>query len=254
MHNFNDRLSILTIHTAKKPSLTAYRKAPAILMAPSCGFPLNLSQADQDAFLRHTREAGYLATPGHEFFRHGKIDCSDPNRQVSVGLLYYCLIGEASQHVGADPNSPIYRPENAPRYLTLDYLPSPDDLLWKPYRIRLGMAEVCFDFMAPNPKSPNKELLTTSLTFQKLAFQFEFSILYPARNERENYICRWSPLDYPYGSRAPFSIHYELIFNTGPVATGIASRTIEYKTNPGVRSLTPISNIRIYDREVHVLE
>lgn len=250
MHEYNDRTSTLTIYTAKRASLTAYRKTPPIVMVPSCGFSVNKCEADNGKFLKTTREQGYLVSIGCEFFRHGKIDCSDRNRQVSPGFLFLCLTGTAEEHIGADPNDYVYRPENAHHYFNLDYRPSPDDILWKPYKAVLGLDRTIFYFMALDA---NNQLLTTTLTFPKLAFQFEFDIIYHAQNERENYICYWSPTDYPYGNHAPFKIHYELIFNTEPIKAGIARRTIEYKANPGIRSPTPIHNVRVYDREVHVL-
>lgn len=253
MHFYNDRSPTLIIYTAKKPSRTAYKTAPPITMAPACGFPIRLCQAENEKFLRETRELGYLVTIDHEFFRFGNITCSDKTRHVSAGLLYYCLLGEAEQHIGANPKDFIYRPENARRYLTLDYQPHPDDLLWKPYMAILSFNETSFHFMA---LTPDNQLLTASITFPKLAFSFEFDIIYHKLNQRENYICRWSPTENPFnhGPHAPFHVHYELIFNTDLNCSAIARRTADYNAFPGVRPSHAIHNTRVYGRELVVLD
>lgn len=251
MHTFDDRNAILTIYTLEKPTRAAYKKTPPIVMSQSCGLSLCLDKTEAHRRNIAIHETGYTPVLGPSFFQHGQITCSDPTRHVSPGILFYCLIGDGERHIGADPDSYIYLPENRNRYLAFDYRPSPDDLLWKPYRITLSSDLAVFDFMALDSDG---KLITASISFLKIAFTFNFSITYHNRNEMEKYDCRWNPISDYYSTYAPFHIDYELIFNTAIITAGIARRTIRYDAFPGLRPQEPVNRIRVYGKEVNVLD
>jgi len=253
MQFFDDRTSTMTIYTLKsptrKPTPKDCRAAPPIIMDKSCGFPFSLNSQDFAEFKSQTAARGYQLAYGPDFISRGEITCSDPNRQVSPGLIYYCLTGESDLCTRANPNDPIFLPENVHSYVSLDYRPSPDDLPWKPYRVKFDFYHFQVDFMALDPDG---KVLTATLSCPKLSFHFEFHIAFPKTNEYENYICRWSPVK-GVGINAPFSVLYELYLNSTPFSCGIARRTLRFESHPGVRSANRIDSLRVYGDEVHIL-
>lgn len=258
MQFFDDRESIMYITSLNLqpgnipkyrntiPSRKACETAPHIFLDPAFGG----LQYNTDSFHNSMKAQGYKFTYDADFLLNGTITCSEPNRQVSPGLLYYCLIGKSDFYTRS-PDDPIFQPDNCKRFLVLDFRPSPDDLPWKPYYIDFSPKYLHFKFMALNTDS---KVVTADWFCPRIGFHFELSITHKAANQFETYNCRWIPA-HSHGHQAPFSILYELYFNAKPFNhCGIAQRTIRYESYPGLRPITTVNQLRVYGDQTIIVD
>lgn len=103
MQFFDDRESIMYITSLNLqpgsipkyrdtiPPRKTYKTTPNIILDPNFSVP----QYNTNSFRDSMKAKDYNFTYDANFLFDGAITCSEPNRQVSPGLLYYCLFGKS---------------------------------------------------------------------------------------------------------------------------------------------------------------